>query len=1209
MLKVIYGKNRRDLSRKLRGLVAEHQAENPLSRGFLLVPEQLKAGLERQFFLEDESRSLMLEEVLSFRRFALRLAEVGGGIAGRTLSSTMQAFYLGRLVEENKEQFESFSRALFRPSYLNLLTEAVGDLLRYQIKAEDLDFAAKQAELTGKTQLAAKLRDFARLLKAYRDKFSDLSMLPGDLLLQDLYEKLWALVQALDEVSGDWHKLPFPEHNYAFLKDCTIWVSGFGQSRELTPQEYGIVAALERLCKEVVITAEADCFCQSTEAADKGDPAFRAGRRLLAALASDFPDAEIEELGEPLPEPEYYIQRFDHPWDEKRWAAGEIKRLLATDKVKPSEIGIALADPQASQDMQLALRELDLPFYTSDSLLDGVGAFVRFNLDLLRLLRFGFERSVFLPLLRNPYMGLKLDEVDRFDHFLLSRGLEYEKIWDERRYTEVWRGLAEPEMAYSADESDSEYEDSLAEDLDSEMSEIEIWSDSEDEDDELSASEDESVEAMKAMRDMTLGRLRGFCEQMNQERTAADFAGLFLAFFEQEEFGKKVEEQRDFLLEKKNTDEAEAEVKAWNSAMKILSDLASLKDESLLSPEDFLYFYETALSQGIGGRIPANGNQIILGTCNQLALEEPDYLFILDAEQDKFPGKGFAAGLFHSSDRADIREILGRAFPDTGEQRIYANASHIYALLHLPEKRVYISYAGPGGEAETAEKLRKKLLFAPAVLDLIQNTSDYISHPAPFSLRDPLLADPERAYNYFRSGGEPEAGEALRMYRARAEHETDELCELKRYIQVTEAYKNLPDIYLESSKLCRDKSSLTIAPEKITALLGEESIWSVSRLERYASCPYAFMAQYLLNLKVREIYRPEASGRGTLLHKVMELAQANWTAGGLPPTAEDFCRQIKELQANCDDSYYQKLFEEALSSDPSLAVFREKGESYGVLLKAFKAAKMTDGQFFNEVSKSYGKNEKKKGKASDEQKSYVWLPSFAEWSFGFASRPFEIRGGDGQILRFRGRIDRIDLGMDPEDGLPEADIPVRLLDYKSNSKCVDYARLYLGLDLQLPIYMKAFASLNPEAYRVLEAGYIPLTSVLCKLDISRAPTVKEQNRQIENKLEKSELKLEPENLEVLNEITEERALELDSRVREGWMSASPRTASKKQSPCKYCNYRGLCRKDQGYIRVENLRQSDPLIKALFPKGEKLQTKDMKALLEAYLQAKEGQEHD
>jgi len=89
------------------------------------------------------------------------------------------------------------------------------------------------------------------------------------------------------------------------------------------------------------------------------------------------------------------------------------------------------------------------------------------------------------------------------------------------------------------------------------------------------------------------------------------------------------------------------------------------------------------------------------------------------------------------------------------------------------------------------------------------------------------------------------------------------------------------------------------------------------------------------------------------------------------------------------------------------------------------------------------------------------LPEAFEWSFGGddgAPLP-ELRVGE-RLVRFRGRVDRVDVGADGHR--------VRLVDYKTGKGKTEADRVASGRDVQLPVYVLALqAAREPGAAEVV----------------------------------------------------------------------------------------------------------------------------------------------
>ncbi len=1104
-MRVLYGENRRLLANRVIQEVADDQTVRPFTRGFILVPEQQKAGMERRFFAMHPDRSLMLKEVLSFRRFAFRLAELGGGQARNVMTAGLQTFRLGRILAGLEGQLQQFNEALFRPSFLSMISEVIGDFLRYNVSPAMLRETAQRAEASGQERFSGRMNDYALLLETYLAEMTTDNQLPGDLVLDDLARRLEGLYQKLAQADFSWKALQFPDSEYAFLEHTRVWIHGFGESRGLTPQESRIVSALQRLCAEVVLTVESDTLPELYDPAeiDRGPAAFRPGRHMLWQLQQDFGQVSFQHLPVKSKALQYSFHRFVGSRDEVRWVAGEIRRLLVEDRVMPAEIGIALADGGLASEMQQALRELKIPVYTADALLSSQGAFQRLLPDVAKILRFGWQRDYLMPVLRNPYLGLAQDECDLLENYWLARGMKGPLIWDATRYQEHWQPqVTAPVLPESPEDEDEDFS----------------------EEKEISEQDRPVPEAMLAFRDKALRELKQLYEATRQEATVAEFSALILKFLEDKEMEAQVQRRSVLLEENGYRDDAEYEVKSWNSLVELLAEFLNVKDSETLSLDAYLYYLEEALEQTTGRRIPATGNQVVLGELNTLAAEEVDYLFILSADQKHLPGKGFRTGLLSATDRHLFNHYAEQELlPDSEIQRIYANESHLYALLYLPRQHVQLSFTG------AAERQ------ASVVSELIQaEGGTLISHLAPCSLRDPRLALPERAYSYWQLD--------LPAFQA----ESQDLSELSELL-TTEARQVLAVWEAEAPvRRLSEQGRLRLDPALVHEMLGEAPVWSISQLERYSACPFAYYANNLLRLEERAEWTPDAASYGTLLHGVMEVQQAEWQA--LLETEDlhpDFWMSLRET---LNEEKLLTYFEAARAQDPSLNLFWEPGETFSSRYKAFRSAYYSSLEALHEYGETDG--------------SPLWFPYQEEWSFGPESGNMYSTEVAGNLLQFRGRIDRVDLAGDDQA------IYARMIDYKSGQKRVDYADLYYGLDLQLPIYLSAFEALNDDMLAV-DAAYQPLSPKIPQ-NYDLPHSEEKVDQEVAKSLKMSALDLDSESLHLLMRHSVKRASELVQQMKSGDFSAVPRESKKNGALCRFCDFSAVCGLHRGHIRPETL---------------------------------------
>ncbi|MCJ7677304.1 MAG: exodeoxyribonuclease V subunit gamma, partial [Anaerolineales bacterium] len=204
-----------------------------------------------------------------------------------------------------------------------------------------------------------------------------------------------------------------------------------------------------------------------------------------------------------------------------------------------------------------------------------------------------------------------------------------------------------------------------------------------------------------------------------------------------------------------------------------------------------------------------------------------------------------------------------------------------------------------------------------------------------------------------------------------------------------------------------DLGSLT---EALLARYGPEAVWSATRLEAYGTCPYLFLAQHGLRLEPSEPPEPgiDAAQLGSLLHAVLEKAYRE--AGDR--TSLDSVQAALEATAR--------------------EAFRGAPRRYG-----FRPTALWDimqEQLLEKLAETI---------AGLSEIQEDWEPVEFEAAFGVGEAPALVVQLEGEPLRLRGIVDRVDRNPAGE---------LRIIDYKSGSSHLALRDLIEGRRLQLPLY-------------------------------------------------------------------------------------------------------------------------------------------------------------
>ena len=243
---------------------------------------------------------------------------------------------------------------------------------------------------------------------------------------------------------------------------------------------------------------------------------------------------------------------------------------------------------------------------------------------------------------------------------------------------------------------------------------------------------------------------------------------------------------------------------------------------------------------------------------------------------------------------------------------------------------------------------------------------------------------------------------------------TDELLELPGFAalrQLMKASAATPD-------------SPRLSPALAGQLYGPALRTSVSRLEQFAACSFRFFVHSGLQAEERVRFELDSRRKGSFQHLALSLFHEQLQKDGKTWHDLDAAAARRRMAEICAALIPQ--FDEGLLAANPLSRFAAR--SMARSLEEFVAA------------------------MAEWMRQYDFEPTAVELEFGgdpaTGSLPaWELDLGEGHRLRFRGRIDRVDLFSTGEEAL------VVVVDYKSSQHKLDPILLQHGVQLQLPAYL------------------------------------------------------------------------------------------------------------------------------------------------------------
>ncbi len=1077
----------------------------PQRRAFLIVPEQTKADMERRYLevrqrlcrdnTSDKtiSEALMLVDVLSFHRFAHRILSDIGGVRHDLSDPSIQSLLIHRVLSEGKDDFKVLASVSQRIGFATQIESVLEDFYRYEITPDMLNNIVGE-DVT--PIFAEKMRELALLMER-------LDRLSGELGDTNRIRPLGRLCSVLDGMKGiDANgSVPWPYNRLNYLSEAAVWITGFGQTRNFTPEESEIIRRLSMTCAKVTVSICADSETvartgggNGADNAASGSEGFHFGGQTIRLLRESIPSAELVEVPDSAstaPELRHlakcFLRRERTPFngsaegvtsmlfasttEEISYIAGKIRELILLHGYRYKDITIVLCDPVNDQsNLHSVFAEFGMdPFLDKRRRLSDT-ALIRFTAALLDLGVNGWSYKSLMQCIKSGMCHITREDADRLENYCLKHGLfKGYRIFDEDRY---------------------------------------------------SAGKDPNGPGILRMVQKVLFPLREAVSSLVSEPRCDRKASILSTFLENyvgEDTVGGPDGQIGLLarewVDAGDHDAALALVAAWNELMKILDRLAgpigNMRISLLNFRESILYATEAATA----GAIPAFVDQVRITEVSRGFQRDCKVMFLVGARRECFPNKALNEGFLRGHERDMLATSLRVRFPNRSKDGAYADFFTAYAILDCPSEKLFVSSL-LSKEPSSVYRLISECLPNAAFLD----------NP-PKSLHDSRL--------FTRT--------ALFRYAASIVHSDPSTVDPRERAQAAALLR----ANRESSSFCpvpTNPFEVELPVPLMDRIFEPVTRMSVSQIEKYESCPFQYFASYVLRLLERDRFEVDSRETGTIAHKMMELAIQELISD-LRDVRDDARREaVMEEYARRDyEVWAEALFENAcaadhniVSQDPALLMGSGR-RMIGIVRESLRASIRLIG-------------------------SGRFTPQETEWSYGLGkpNPPIVLDWpGQGRSVAFNGVIDRVDVN--------RADGVFRVLDYKTGDKKVSYSQMYAGLSVQLPGYIYAYRSAHPElqpadaGYFVMKNPIIRVDATNTIAPEEAAAMAKSKE------LTERAVALNPDELSLSAEHAVMRIRESCENIFNGRFPVRPvyDPAYKKKTACAYCDYKAICRIDPG----------------------------------------------
>lgn len=638
----------------------------------------------------------------------------------------------------------------------------------------------------------------------------------------------------------------------------------------------------------------------------------------------------------------------------------------------------------------------------------------------------------------------------------------------------------------------------------------------------------------------------------DKKAVTKDYVEALYDFLLQIHMYEKLEARKNELYEENRISEGDAYGQIFEKTVRLFDKIAELLGDTKMSVKEFYEIVDTGLSDIEVGVVPPTVDRVLIGDITRSRLNHIKVLFFTSVNDGIVPKAPKKGRILSDRDR-DILSDCGLELAPSDKQNSYIEQFYIYTILTKPSDHLYISYHKLSASLES---MRPSYLLG----------------------RISSIFPSLQAEEYDAASCMPDTVNRSLRRILRTEEDDSEDAEsriLTRILTEKGFARELTAIY--KGRTYRNVAE-QLPPETIALLYGRYLHASVSKLELYARCGFAYFLKYGLRLKEREMYQVDVRNVGVILHSVMEglFKQVRDTRNNdwenFPE--DERMLMVTELVNRAAEESAGDFFEDNARNAYMLQMIERMAQtSAGMLQKHIRLGSMKPGML-----------EKTFDSAKDEVGSYLFeLPNQIQMSIN-------------------GKIDRVDV--EEEDGT----VYIKVIDYKSSARKLSLEEVLNGEQLQLVTYSAIAYEIEKMIYpdkNIQIAGLLyysfddpvieiesseidtdteqPEFSDQEKLDAERMEKMKLQgfvnespaviqkmdhtcNQSLPVKLDKngdikkSENVVSADQIRTIMELTRENIEELGSQIAEGKIAIEP-YKNKSNTGCDYCEFKNICHFD------------------------------------------------
>ncbi|RDY25963.1 helicase-exonuclease AddAB subunit AddB [Romboutsia weinsteinii] len=1111
----------------------------------VLVPEQYTFEMEKRMsklFLGEEKDKFLRARVLSFKTMSNIVFSHVGGLTDVNINSSGKAMMTYKAIENVSSELNIFSKSASQSGFVSSISEMISELKQYNISSEMLEHTS--AEIDNET-LSLKLKDISKIYKEFE---------------ANLHEKYVDSQDMLNSLSDKLIDSNYFDGAYIYIDEFT----GF------TPNQYKVLRSILHKAKEVCVSLtvdnvnslrynKADAFSRTKFTYDKLTrlcneeninilPGINLNQGNIKRFGDNKELQHLERYYNAYPYKSYEedtkhikIKEFNNLYSEVEEIAREIVSLVRDKKARYRDITIATRDLNKYDFLVHSIfNEYEIPNFIDKKREAKSNPIIVLILSALEMRNRRYSYETMFRYLKSGLIGIENDDISVLENYVLANGISGKRWFEERWEYRVNNN-------YSIDESD--YDKELK-------------------------------ERINDIKNRVIKPIVKLQEKIKGKNKVEDICKSVYEFLIDIDMPTTIENLIINFNDKGELDIANQYSQVWNIVVDIFDQMVEIMGDEQITLDKFMKLISLGFDEYELGLVPPSIDQVLVSSVDRMKNPNTKHLYLIGTIDGVFPLIAKDSGILSDNDRSSLGKA-GVEVDIDSNTKTFEEQFLVYKALTSTCENLIVTYPISDHEGKT---LRPSVIVSrlKKIFPNIDNISYLVEEEnktdeeilEQITVKAPTFNELINAIKEFDEGKEI----------------NNVWLDVYRYFINDEDYKHMAKKVIKGLSYTNQVNK--VEEEKIKSLY-QNNLLSVSRLEKYSACPFAYFIQYGLKAKERKEYSFTAPDLGTFIHNILDQFSKSLSKDNL---------NWRDIDSNYIRSRVSEIVDEIVSKIPGYIL--ESSERYKYLAHRLKNMLIAAINIISEQIKQ----------GSFEPMDY-------EVEFGIKAKypPIKIVLQNGEEINLIGQIDRVDEFDDGENKY------IRIVDYKSGNKSISLTDIYYGLQLQLLVYLDAILESNKNIQTNLSPAailYSRIDDPIAKFNedkddeevreailkdlrmkglvIKDSKIIKEMDKSLADGDRTSSLVI-PANLtkdggigkntsgvtyeefEVIRKYVKHTIKDICEDMVGGNIMIAP-YKNKNGTSCDFCNYSGICQfdttlKDNKY-KILNDKKSDEIIKMM-----------------------------